>query len=68
LLATKGRRFNYVCREILEFLDFGSADKERRSSVFSRPSDFIDDFMVKMEDQLMHQDILFEEAFIPGSL
>ena len=51
LLTNRGK-FNYVCREILEFLDFATSLKERRSIVFSRPSEFIDDYMVKMEENL----------------
>jgi hypothetical protein len=66
LLTTKGS-FTYVPREILEFLEFSSSNNEKRSHVFSRPSDFIDDYMVKMEDQLRQQNILNEEAFMPGN-
>ena len=55
-------------REILEFLEFSSSSKERgRSIVFSRPSDFIDDYMVKMEDQLQNLSWFGEQAFMPGN-
>jgi hypothetical protein len=65
LLRTKGH-FNYVCREILEFLEFGSGSaKDSRSAVFSRPSDFVDDYMLKMED-LLNQHTIFDDALSNG--
>ena len=67
-LLTVKETFNYVPREILEFLEFSSSGKEKgRSSIFARPSDFIDDYMVKMEEMLQNLSVIGEEAFMPGN-
>jgi len=60
------RSFNYVCREILEFLEYGKEDYEITDESSTPQQNFISDYMKQMDIKFARQNVILSDAFIPG--
>jgi hypothetical protein len=79
--TSQPRQFNYVCREVLEFLGFGS-DEAAPSMIVETvellpllpdneeemvgEGDFVEEYMKYMDLKVARQNVIFGDAFIPG--
>jgi len=63
---SQSRKFNYVCREVLEFLELGQRPNPSLGQSDGSTQDFIDEYMLVMDSKAQRQNVILGDAFIPG--